>query len=165
MNNPERAKFQQLVTMARQYCSVIDRLPTRADWLAPLFRLLPQLHAAVVAMDHREGSSYPPGTADLEDRFDLYSELHTLLGERDRYWLEYDHPDEPGLDGEHRTGSLADDLTDIYFELRRGLTLLETVEADEVANLWQSGYRQHWGQHLVDAERHLYSLNIRDRLR
>ncbi len=164
MNNPERAKFRKLVATARQYCSTIDRLPARNDWLVPLFLLLPQLHAAVVSLDHAEDNACLAVSADLEDRFDLYSELHVLLGERDRYWLEYDHPDEPGVDGEHRTGSLADDLTDIYFELQRGLQLLETGAIDEVANLWQAGFRQHWGQHLVDAERHLYSLNISNRL-
>jgi hypothetical protein len=106
----------------------------------------------------------PPELADFEDRFDLFSELRTCLGERDIYWLEYDHPGDISMDGEHRTGSLADDLTDIYFELKRGLNMLEAAGPDKVAHLWESGFRQHWGQHLVDAERHLYALKVNDRL-
>jgi hypothetical protein len=80
------------------------------------------------------------------------------------YWLEYDHPDDTNTDGEHRTGSLADDLTDIYFELKRGLNMLDAAGPDEVAHLWELGFKEHWGQHLVDAERHLYSLKINDQL-
>ena len=102
--------------------------------------------------------------ADFDDRFDLFSQLRTQLGERDMYWLEYDDPGDGGGGGEHRTGSLADDLTDIYFELKRGLNLLDAAGPDEVAHLWELGFQQHWGQHLVDAERHLYALKINDQL-
>jgi hypothetical protein len=164
MTDPERVQFMAMVKTARQYCNLIDGVPASSDWLAPLFQILPQLHAAIAALCDPGGGSCPPETADIDDRFDMYSQLRTQLGERDMYWLEYDHPSDVGLDEEHRTGSLADDLTDIYFELKRGLKLLEAASADEVAHLWQSGFRHHWGQHLVDAERHLYSLKINNQL-
>jgi hypothetical protein len=73
-----------------------------------------------------------------------------------------------GAGGEQsKTGSLADDLTDIYCELKYGLTLLDAQpeDPDEAFEGWRTGYRVHWGQHLVDAERHLYSLQSRNKLR
>jgi hypothetical protein len=154
----------QLVETARDYCRLIERMLGREDWLSPLFQLLPRLHASVVAVPDPGGMDIEPEHSDLDDRFDLFSKLRTCLGERDVYWLEFDHPEDAPGDDEHRTGSLADDLTDIYFELKRGLRLLDAAGPEAVAHLWEVGFNQHWGQHLVDAERHLYALKINDRL-
>jgi hypothetical protein len=164
MNQPESLQFNELVASAREYCLTIDQVADRHDWLAAMFRILPQLHAAIVAMRDSGGGSTPPELADFDDRFDLFTQLREHLGELDLYWLEYDDPNEASMDGEHRTGSLADDLTDIYFELKRGLNMLDVAGPDAVARLWEAGFKQHWGQHLVDAERHLYSLQISNQL-
>jgi hypothetical protein len=164
MRNPERAQFMQLVETARRYCNLIDRVKGHNDWLLPLFQILPRLHADIVALHAAGDGAFPPEVADFDDRFALFSELRSRLGERDMYWLEYDQPNDVSTDDEHRTGSLADDLTDIYFELKRGLNLLEAAGPEEVAHLWESGFKHHWGQHLVDAERHLYALKINDQL-
>jgi hypothetical protein len=165
MRDPERSQFMELVNTARDYCRLIDRIPGRENWLSPLFQLLPRLHANVVAVPDPGGGDVVPEYADLDDRFDLFSEIRGQLGERDVYWLEFDRPEDARGDDEHRTGSLADDLTDIYFELKRGLCLLEKAGPDAVAHFWGVGFKQHWGQHLVDAERHLYALKINDQLR
>jgi hypothetical protein len=157
-------QFMELVETARRYCQLIDGLQGNGDWLSRLNQILPRLHAEVVALHHSGRGAFPPELADFDDRFDLFSRLRVRLGERDMYWLEYDHPDDTNTDGEHRTGSLADDLTDIYFELKRGLNMLDAAGPDEVAHLWELGFKEHWGQHLVDAERHLYSLKINDQL-
>ena len=164
MQSPDRFQFMELVETARQYCGLIDRAPANDDWLMPLCHLLPKLHAAVAVLHEEDGDAYPPELADMDDRFDLYSDLHSRLGDKDLYWLEYDDPEQPHSGEEHRTGSLADDLTDIYFELRRGLSMLDAADADEVARLWESGFRHHWGQHLVDAERQLYNLSMNKQL-
>ncbi len=164
MRNPERDNFMELVETARNYCNLIDRVQGRNDWLAHLFQILPRLHAEVVVL-HNEGQGLiPPELADFDDRFALFTRLRAWLGERDMYWLEFDQPTDAPSDDEHRTGSLADDLTDIYFELKRGLNLLDAAGPDEVAHLWEVGFKNHWGQHLVDAERHLYALKINDQL-
>jgi hypothetical protein len=63
------------------------------------------------------------------------------------------------------SGSLADDLTDIYYELKDGLNRLDRSEdPGRTLGSWRSGFCKHWGQHVVDAERHLYALVARDRL-
>ncbi len=164
MIDPERVQFQELIETARQYCRLIEQGGEQTDLLKPLIRILPRLHAGIVALHDPGGASLPPELADFDDRFDLFSELRAKLGELDMYWLEYDEPTEPAAGVDHRSGSLADDLTDIYFELKRGLNMLEAAGMDEVAHLWEVGFRQHWGQHLVDAERHLYSLRVNNRL-
>jgi len=151
--------FNRLRQLAEAYCTIIENVDeTDSQWLLNVFRLLPQLHAAIAVFleeDSREGGHTE---ANLEVRFALFSKLHQLLGERDAYWMEYDLGSE-----ECRSGSLADDLTDIYCELKQGLKLLEEQRADpgNILHRWRKGYQVHWGRHLVDAERHLYDLSTR----
>lgn len=151
----------EMASVADDFCRHIDSaLQQPTGTLERVFGMMPRLHAAVTALNGYETGDVAVSTVDLDERFELYSHLRRLLGERDSYWLEFDaSPDEV-----HMSGSLADDLTDIYFDLRHGLELLDEVRPQHAAQAWQTSYRLHWGQHLVDAERHLYALKVRDQL-
>ncbi|MDJ0741507.1 MAG: DUF5063 domain-containing protein [Gammaproteobacteria bacterium] len=153
---------QELLAIARRYCELIESLDDddRAP-LAQLNELLPRLHAAMTAVGPVSQCALPDPDADLDRRFELFSRLHRLLGDLDGYWMEYDVTP----DRQEMSGSLADDLTDIYCELKDGLERLE-VSDDPLHTLggWRTGFCKHWGQHVVDAERHLYTLAARDRL-
>ncbi|MTW22347.1 DUF5063 domain-containing protein [Allochromatium palmeri] len=153
---------RELARLARRYCELIETHPThRGVWLARIAELLPRLHAGVSSLVAAEP---PPGDrpepVDLDARFELFSQLRALLADRDAYWLEFDSVAE-GMAA--MTGSLADDLTDIYCELKHGLTLFE-LDPNTAMAVWALGYRQHWGQHLVDAERHLARLRAQSQL-
>lgn len=157
-------QVRELAGAAQQYCALVEHLDRPdADWLEQLSCLLPRIHAAVIGLgDVPSGASLGPiDSTDYEQRFNLYTHVRRLLGDRDHYHLEFD----PG-DVSDMSGSLADDITDIYFELRRGLEVLEEHpdHLRDAATLWKSGFRWHWGQHLVDAERHLYALEVSNRL-
>jgi hypothetical protein len=154
--------FDELRQLAEEYCRIIENVDEAdSDWLRQVFRLLPQLHAAIALFLEEDSRDGAHSEANLEVRFALFSKLHSLLGEKDAYWMEYDLGHE-----ECRSGSLADDLTDIYCELKQGLKLLEQQQADpgNILQRWRRGFRVHWGQHLVDAERHLYELSTRGAL-
>ena len=114
--------FNTMVETAEEYCRLIESSGSdKQDWLARVFSLLPRLHSAITAQMKQNGHVVTPLDANLENRFELFTELHNLLGERDAYWMEYDMLHEE----EHKSGSLADDLTDIYCELKFGLNQLE----------------------------------------
>lgn len=154
----------RLTDVAREYCDFIEQFDDNspdesARFLATLSRLLPRLHAAVVVLGDIEGYDGFADDSDLDLRFELYSRLHRALGELDAYWMEFD----VARDSQEKSGSLADDLTDIYWELKAGLGQLQHHQADARKTLrrWGTGYRLNWGQHLVDAERHLYALRAR----
>lgn len=152
-----------LVEVAREYCAFIDTAEEGMGvCLDPLRQLLVRLHAAIEAVDTVSDTVPPAYPVDLDQRFELFSRLRRLLGSLDGYWLEFD----VAQDGQEMSGSLADDLTDIYCELKLGLRRLDVGRGDPMAALGQlrSGFRIHWGQHLVDAERHLYSLSARGAL-
>ena len=154
-----------MVKTARVYCDLIDHLDgANPVWLEQLAKLLPRLHAAIAELDQSPcGNATCCLTQDLDDRFEIFSRLHCLLGERDSYWMEFDL----SADGQYMSGSLADDLTDIFCELKSGLDMLEghPEEASKALEAWRSSYKAHWGQHLMDAQRHLYALDARNQLR
>ena len=154
-------KLTEMAGAAEAYCGLIENHEyTQGRWLVDLCRILPRLHSAVMALSAQHYDELLGPEVDLDDRFELYSRLRKALGEHDGYWLEFDE----SPDRMHMSGSLADDLTDIFFDLQYGLDLLEEAWPQRAAQVWQSTYRRHWGQHLVDAERHLYALKIQNLL-
>jgi hypothetical protein len=150
----------EMVRLARRYCALIETSGTKnASWLKEVALLLPRLRAVVKSLNDRSYKDIAVLFPDLDARFELYTHLVNLLGDRDSYWHEFDRED----DTHAMTGSLADDLTDIYCELKHGLrTLKEDPEQSLLA--WQEGFARHWGQHLVDAERQLSVLALQGRL-
>lgn len=159
MLNAVDSRFPELADVARDYCDLIDHLDDvdARDLLAQVACLLPRLHAAVVALPRVCVDGPVAQAVDLETRFALYRRLREKLGVCDAYWMLYDL--EPAM--RNKSGSLADDLTDIYFDLRRGLAHIEGGSPFACARAvwdWSRTYEVHWGEHLVDAERHLYHL-------
>jgi hypothetical protein len=149
-----------IAELASRYCRLIETSGVGAvPWLAQVADLLPRLHAAVLSLEGADGDDDEPLAPDLDARFALFTHLRELLGERDGYWLEFDRM------GEHRvmTGSLADDLTDIYCELKHGLRI-QDLHPQLAGRGWYQGFSNHWGQHLIDAERHLAALDAQGRL-
>ena len=150
----------EIVSLARRYCELIETSASEnASWLKDVAALLPKLNAAVESLNGQAYDGIVALAPDLDARFELYSHLVELLGDRDSYWLEFDRVG----DSHAMTGSLADDLTDIYCELKHGLF---TVEKDPERSLrtWLEGFTGHWGQHLRDAERHISVLASQGRL-
>ncbi len=87
--------------------------------------------------------------------------VYVSYSESDGYWLDYD----ARSNDDCKSGSLADDLTDIYCELKSGsLSLEENAKNKEAAiDDWRCGFKVH-GKHLIDAEKHLYDLQASNQL-
>jgi len=157
--------LEEMSTIARTYCEMIESVDagqSNGHWLNRLAKLLPRLHAAIKRIESPRVTGEHVLVADLDARFELYSHLRDLIGDNDSYWMEFDTTS----DEQCMSGSLADDLTDIYCELKHGLRLLDDPSTDPEIALegWRRGFKMHWGQHLVDAERHLYTLEAKGAL-
>ncbi len=154
------ALMEQVSEVAQEYCALIETAAKADDdWLVRLAQILPRLHAAIAGLEDPGDPVDIAEWSDLDARFELYAELHDLLGTRDGYWMEFD----VAHDNQCMSGSLADDLTDIYCELKQRLALLEQEPTKACSSL-SASYTVHWGRHLVDAERHLYELRSRNQL-
>lgn len=153
--------IEELLAIAGRYCNLVEASGgDRPQWLREVAVVLPRLHAVMTSLHYSLPQAERDQPVDLDARFELYSHLRELLADRDGYFLEFDCPRE-GADA--MTGSLADDLTDIYCELKHGL---RAFHANPAATLqtWLVGYHCHWGQHLIDAQRHLAVLAAANRL-
>lgn len=149
----------EMTAVAEDYCNLIEKADASdGNWLEEMASILPRLHAAVAALGDANVLDHSL-SPDLDARFELFAGLREMLGNRDGYWMQFD----VAHDGQSMSGSLADDLTDIYCELKHGLKLM-TVEPGKALDDWRCGYHLHWGQHLVDAERHLYELKSQNQL-
>jgi hypothetical protein len=153
-------KINELENLARDYCDLVDaQSKDDGEWLKRVASLLPKLNAAVTSLNISDSGPEYCMQIDLDERFELFTRLRKILGDRDGYWMEFDVAE----DGQSMSGSLADDLTDIYCELKHGLDLIEGEPERAVEDLF-TGYHLHWGKHLIDAERHLYDLRSRNQL-
>ncbi|AHF02644.1 hypothetical protein MARPU_01285 [Marichromatium purpuratum 984] len=155
------APCSELVSLVQRYCSLIESSTRgRLHWLPEVAVLLPRLHALIAPLSAAGlGAGHVP-PVDLDARFELFSHLRRLLADRDAYWLEFDLASEGD---EAMSGSLADDLTDIYCELKAGLCAYDE-DPEWALAAWCAGYELHWSRHLLDAERHLSMLIADGRL-
>lgn len=97
----------------------------------------------------------PPRPTDV--KLQLMRELAAFLGPYDLYWEVYD-PAKPEGDDKLQV-SLADDLSDIYFDLQEGLELWRRGTEGDLRNAvfgWRLGWETHWGAHAVDALRAIH---------
>ena len=142
---------RQMAQLAKSFCSLVERFDDcQLDaWLEEMADLLPRLHTAMSDLGQSESINVYEQSTDYDARFDLFTRLFSVLGERNGYNYEYD-----GVDGQRLSGTLADDITDIYFDLKQGLQVLEE-NPQQAARDWQHSYEFHWRHHLVDAERQL----------
>ena len=87
----------------------------------------------------------------------VFGALNDYLREWGMYFDVYD----PYTHSEPTTGSLADDLADIYRDLKNGLNLFDS-SADhgqlKAVYAWRLSFYSHWGKHLTDAMRPLHRL-------
>lgn len=138
---------------ARAYCDLIDRHRERSCGEL-LHAALPML-ADLLAQGHR----LPDVGGDSDDLAEsvghdgwqcMYSSLGGLLGPLNSY-RDSGNP-YSFEDVEVLTGSLADDLADVWRDLREGLDALDRGAPREAAIWqWRWGVQAHWGQHAVDA--------------
>jgi hypothetical protein len=157
-------------SIARRFCAVVDSASSseRADLVRQIYQILPKLIDEAVRLpelelsdrdDSTDGTSHfvrkPVGLND-EECGHLYNVLKEKLLDWDLYWQVFD----PTKDHEAIRGSLADDIADIYRDLRKGLILFETHQApeDEIIWLWRLLFHSHWGAHAMESLRTIHFL-------
>lgn len=156
--NPKDNSVQQFAAAAGSFCELVDHYQDYSrdskGWLQLVGQLLLRLDAGIQPLRGYCAEAEYSMLQDLEERFVLFRRLKAYLGTLDEYWSEGDLAAGDGL----KTGSLADDITDMYFDLKRGLSLYG-AGADAVHQaiaLWIYSYHVHWEQHLRDSKRQLF---------
>ncbi len=143
----------RMAAAAEEYCELIDCFSGSGHeglWVARMRKMLPRLHVAVIALVPSGEICNPYRFPNDDQRCELYMRLHRALQFDRTFRLAYgkSHLRQQSCD------RLADDFTDMYFDLKFGLDLLKTEPAQAI-NVWQCSFYMHWGQHLLDAESRL----------
>lgn len=107
------------------------------------------------------GSLYLSGLTlpDIEPSSEDIEEIDTLRFEsfsgHNIYWEVFD----PYENDEPVCGSLNDDISDIFADIKRGLAIFEKGSHDDMKNavwFWKLHFLIHWGYHAVNALRALH---------
>ncbi|HZL27638.1 MAG TPA: DUF5063 domain-containing protein [Acidobacteriaceae bacterium] len=160
--NCENQSYRHFQTLAQVYCECVENSPdTGLTFLRNIRdRLLP-LYAAALHFPEVKNVQFRDDFPDKDDmtteqRFSLSRRLRGL-GFTDTYRLIY-HPLENDPD-DPMHGSLVDDLSDIWWDIKPGLNLLERKSDDwapEVFWDWKESFQTHWGRHAIEALRALH---------
>jgi len=154
--NDYRLIADRFATIAQEYCTAIDSASAteRTDFLIKIYRILPRLIGEAVEL---------PAVSLSDDDEDLprtdrlthaqWDQLYNLLKEKLGDWDHYMQVFDPTADKAADLGSLADDLADVYRDLRDGLGLSQnsTVPAKVLIWDWRLDYYSHWAHHAMNA--------------
>jgi hypothetical protein len=146
--------------IAARFCSIVSAasMLERTEFLVQIYRILSELISAAIRLpevnqtdeEQEASSSKPPLKARLshEQWKQLYDLLKEKIGDWDIYWQVFD----PTNDKHAVAGSLADDIADIYRDLKEGLILLEghQTPTEDIVWSWRLLYYSHWGKHAID---------------
>jgi hypothetical protein len=145
---------------ARDYCTLIDAAATLDvnDFLRQAQSALHEISAAALelpACAPDEGMTEAQRMS-YQESHDLFEALGRILGEYEGYWtvsFPYDDSVEPVY------ASLADDLADIYRDLKEGLALYDEHGSSD-NTLWalRFQYMAHWGAHATDAMKAIHEV-------
>jgi len=150
--------------VAQEFCSIVDSAPKldKIELLTAIYVVLPRLINEAIGLPNIETPDEDDAPMEPEQlsvrrkvRMTdeqwglLYNSLKEKLGDWNLYWQVFD----PTTDQEAICGSLADDLADIYRDLKEGLVLKDTNTGllDDIIWEWRLGYYSHWGKHALDA--------------
>ena len=156
------AEVRTFVSLVAAYCELIEARETLTapELLARLRPLLADLYAAGARLPEPD----PGARRDHEGRVpkldwrEHAESLAAKLGARDLYlemFAAYDF-----TTWEPVTGSLSDDLSDIYLDLSHGLALWRAGEEHTALWEWHFGFVFHWGEHLTSALRAIHTLAV-----
>ena len=145
---------------AERYVASIDAAESkeRIELLRDLASGLSAIYMTALELPNQEpGSSDPVAGLGPEDRSGALKRMESLLGTDDWYWTTAPFMNTRDLP-ELLTGSLADDLTDVYLDLKDGLDHLSAgVPEPAVIWEWRLSFWSHWGEHAVNALRIIHA--------
>ncbi len=137
---------------AMKFIELVDAAPhfeTEA-FLANVSHSMAELYSVALSLPVVEPETTDTNEAPFQtDRWaELRRSLEKKIGPLDTYWTIFDFTEKQ----EPVQGSIAGDISEIYFDLRQSLHLEESGAArPDVLFDWRLDFRSHWGRHLLAA--------------
>jgi hypothetical protein len=141
---------------AERYCAAIESLPKlpREQTIALALAVVAEMFCYAIRIpDARSLSGLDwPDLVGTDDCATLRRKLEDVFSDKNWYWMVFDplkSPPEVPV-----AGSLADDLADIWFDVKRGLLTFEANGEAALADVqwsWKFPFETHWGRHVTGA--------------
>ena len=153
------AEVTRFRDLAREYCSWAQNPQNDGrDDVETALRLISSLYHSALSL---------PGTGpsqleheDLLDKVDVKN-VYECLQERlpFQYYFDIFNPvtSEPE---EAVVGDVADDLLDVYVDLKNGLTYFDRGEPTNAVFYWHFSFGSHWGRHATSALKALHAYAV-----
>lgn len=155
---------ERFAVVARKYCELIESRSTfdRSGFVSRVYALLPELIAEAIRLPQvhfadDENEEQETRLEHFREKTKMtrkeWQELHRSLEEQLAGWDRYTKVFDPRTETVAIDTSLADDLADIYQDLKNGLLLAECPEVDraDVVFDWRLLFACHWGRHATSA--------------
>ncbi len=167
MNIRDEYSVKRFVNAAKNYCGFLEETPDDpVQWLQDILNSLSDLYSSAHHLPEYDVDQ------DFynEDDFDVPSEetsaimekVMNLLQDQVWYWAYFDPSEPTDSKEEPIMGNLADDLTDIYRDIKPGLKAWDSMDdklLPEIVFDWKFPlFGCHWGVHAVSAIRALHPL-------
>jgi hypothetical protein len=163
-NHPDVISFVQ---SGRKFCALLEcRDWDKEHWAEAVLPTLAQLYADALRLPAVDPDEFQklPAVFDVSRKQwnELYEALGKFLADSRWYWAYFD-PTEPRDSKEAAIGGdLADDLGDIYRDVKPGINAWDSGVDDYLEQIifhWTcAGFHSHWGVHAVSAMRALHPL-------
>ena len=157
LDSPEARVYREA---AAAFCALVENRDSHPapEWLKAVHLLLPRVYAAALALPRVEPDTGSAGEHTLthDDWQVVYKDLTERLGRWDSYFDVSDPYDQ--VSHEPIRISLADDLADIYRDVKNGLLAEQAVaeaRPNEVLWTWRFEFESHWAAHAAGALRAL----------
>jgi hypothetical protein len=150
-------QYEAFAELARKYCEAVEDTSVEGEQgLRLIHDLLFPLHTAAMQLPEVECEGETRRAIGQDAWHNAYKGLQERLP-CDLYWDTFDPLTE--TPNEVVAGSIADDLADIWRDLKSGLLELDandTVSKMDVWWGWRFNFHFHWGAHSASALRVLY---------
>jgi hypothetical protein len=143
-------------------------MPTNKDlWVESVLAALAELYATAHRLPEvglKDASKDIPESlaVSTEEWRSLFATVQSILGQQDLYWAYFDPSEPQDSKEEPICGSLADDLADIYADVKPGVRAWESGQDPYLENIvfaWKTPlFGSHWGVHAVSAMRALHPI-------
>ena len=162
MTAQDQAAIDNFAVMARRFCSWAEDSIGSDSFSEMQFArsILAELHLGILNVPPQELTDEDHASPEVGNWHEVLKRFSKLPV--DGYWDVFD----PLKEDEPVFNSLADDLADIYRDLKAELYFFDKNEIANAVWEWRFNFIIHWGAHLVGAQRaiHAYVSEIEDRL-
>ena len=140
---------EMFVSVVREYCGWSESKPrTEIEEVRTAIRMLANLYSNVLSLPKNgPGQDIDGKRISDEEWKDMFKRFGALPF---NYYSVFFSPAKVAEE-EPVTGDLADDLADIYRDLKDGLELYEAGHITEALWEWSQSFNRHWGRHASSA--------------